>query len=239
MSRKLLMNNVVASGGSRNYIENTVFHLDGINNTREGHSETTKIWEDLSGNNNDVKALDATNNSRVYFESNKVVTQVMLAGTKNISLNDFTIEVIYRCPVQEIYGSYVFLFTIRNGNPPSGHIHLIYDKDTKKMTLTFKTNIDTARIRFDVDTENIRHISVTYDKISKKLKGYLNGTLIEEVTLDSTSEYAINVPPTIFGWNNQYGYEGTEMYGARVYNRVLTDEERINNYMLDKERFNF
>ncbi len=45
----------------KTYIKNgLILYLDGINNTGSGHSNTSTIWKDLSGNNNNGTITGAT-----------------------------------------------------------------------------------------------------------------------------------------------------------------------------------
>ena len=54
------------------YVSNgLVLLLDGVKNTRNGHSTSTSVWEDLSGNNNDLTLENVVQNSNnMYFNGN-------------------------------------------------------------------------------------------------------------------------------------------------------------------------
>ena len=83
---------------------------------------------------------------------------------------------------------------------------------------------------------------------SNKLISYYKGA--EQFTaIDTISGSAYNVQnsETTIGINNAGIYGGNapssarldmNAYGARLYNRALTEEEIYHNYLVDKERFN-
>lgn len=61
---------VTLNNTTMGYINNgMVLLLDGIRNTRSGHSTNTNVWEDLSGNNYDYTLNDIKiNDNNIYFK---------------------------------------------------------------------------------------------------------------------------------------------------------------------------
>ena len=61
---------VISETASMDYVQDgLVLLLDGIRNTRSGHSTSTNVWEDLSGNNYDYTLNDIKiNDNNIYFK---------------------------------------------------------------------------------------------------------------------------------------------------------------------------
>ena len=142
--------------------------LDGINNTRNGHSTTTTTWEDLSGNNNDFTKLDSASNA--LWSDNSYVgdaTNRTLVLNKAIleNSNECTVEVCYDVPKLK---DYYWVFQSRQSNQrPNGfqfgvssssrNIGLFGNNSTSNSLSIFNTVTDIGKrtMAFSLDSNKV------------------------------------------------------------------------------------
>lgn len=203
-----------------------MLYLDGINNTRNGHSYTTTAWEDLSGNNNDytlnnVEILDNSvkflGNSDSYASLNKNIEHI------------FGVELFDERTIELVVKSYTNTGVIFSGGGQSAKVIGFYN--TGMITTSSETN------RFVFALGNVKQISsynIAYTKDSVLLKK-------SNINLNfspSNHWYSGNTQVSYIGKRdtNSMSYNG-EVMSIRVYNRVLSDDEVENNFKIDKNRY--
>lgn len=193
-----------------------IFHLDGIDKgTNEGY------WTDLIGGIKFPIQTDITFNSdNVYFGTKAA----KLTGDKGIGYNSFTestiecVFVVYWTGQSDYTGIFI---------PEKKGLCLF--QTTWGQFGTACTGSGNEEYAAFVQPSDLRvtgknvHVSVS------KTVGYTNGTLL---TTTGSRRYAPGTYPQI-GVN----YIG-KIYSIRMYNRVLTEDERMQNYRVDLKRFN-
>lgn len=199
------------------YVSNgLVLLLDGVKNTRNGHSTSTSIWEDLSGNNNDLTLENvAINPNNMYLNGNdsKIYSEK--------ALDVVSVEIVLEL---EEKNEYVYIASFGN-NLKCMAWSSVEDK-----------GFSLGHVKGRYLVENLykkNSISVQYDPDlmylnSEKLTNNLAG---ESWALPSSY-------PIAFGFygNNSYRMKG-KIYSIRIYNRALTEEEIKHNYIVDKARY--
>lgn len=220
--------------------------LDGIKNTREGHSATARIWEDLSGNDFDFVPKTGGQyptvgdsyftdfSSDTFFINSSTDLQVF--GPINV---DGTLEAVYM--METAHTGQVFGF--KNVSGSSQPLYKLCVKNQANLCVAGRYSSTTASryVANDVGYHlgEIMRSSVTY-----------SGTIASIDTEVDGVDYAIEAGNT--GWGNNgascvgarwhtnssswYPFQG-KIYCIRYYDRVLTDEEREQNRQVDIRRF--
>ena len=189
--------------------------LDGLQNTREGHSASTNVWEDLSGNNYDVTMENIQiNNNNMYFSG----TNSKMYSENNI--NAVSVEMVLELEETEQIEQYIAYF---------GSTDKILAWSPTENAFLLGNN----KKRYSIDKlYKLSSISVQYNPDAM----YLNS---KELGLNVGSEgwmYGQKYPFMISGYSNGWRMKG-KIYSIRVYNRALTQEEINHNYMVDKARY--
>lgn len=210
------------------YVKNGLYvYYDGENNTGDGHSSTTTIWKDLSGNGNDgsIYGIDANSWKDDYLYLDGINDYI----SKNdiiIDGKDGTIELI----AHYISGPYMFR------SNASGARTYIWGHGTMKgnpgVTTEFKKrqgyqeSVASRILKYYTDRKNESY-EVAYFNNNKSEEAKFNGT-------DNGSFIVIGA----FWPTSPDQLASMNTYAIRIYNRALTDEEIKINYQIDKYRFN-
>ena len=199
------------------YVSNgLVLLLDGVKNTRNGHSTNTSIWEDLSGNNNDLTLENVVSNSNNMY----------LDGIKSKVYSEKALDVVSVEMVLELEEKNDFVYIASFGN------------NSKSMAWSPVSDkgFSLGHQKKKYFVENLykkSSISVQYnpDLMYLNSEKLTNNLAVE--SWGTPSSY-----PIAFGF---YGNNGCRMkgkiYSIRIYNRALTEDEVKNNYIVDKARF--
>ena len=229
--------------------EGLLVHYDAINNTGNGHSDTTIIWKDLSGNGNDAIISGATwNNTYLAFDG---VDDI--AYTKNdLNFNSsqaVTVEFVF---VNNNFDGVKLLFELTEDSNKADCGFYIDTGEYGTKDLTFAMKYDTGK--------NINHKMVdeiledkvanytlqfdstkTYDNFISIYKNSQNYT-VKNVTganaaTDLSKRTLINHKLYIGGRQGADFYSNMNLMAVRVYNRILTQSEIQDNYEVDQYRF--
>lgn len=213
-------------------------YYDGECNIEDGHSVTTNIWKDLSGNNNDA-TMEGLNFTEISGWKEKSIqldgdddritfpVQLPVAGT-------FSIEIVF---TEQNYEKIMILVSDKGWNAFYVHTwNSTYGgKDYEEGSIFIGGNYNEDKDRFIPDEINYRttiektdSISYTYNGSTKQATFYVNGKKIAQKNF-------VNDPEEI---------EFFEIYSSQkeykkisFYNKVLTQEEVTQNYEIDKYRF--
>ena len=220
------------------YVKNgLILHLDGINNTGNGHSNTSTIWKDLSGNNNNGTVTGATwGNTGLSFDGIDDWVPI-----KELNYNQFTLEAVFE-PKDVLNYEYQYIIC----NLEVGGYGIALNTGNKNLFgISYNTNIVDYELLLSQNDINLNvKNTLTYTNDGKEHKLYLNGNLInskvdENRVLGFPNDNTIMALGTNPKGATNVGLEsfnGT-IYSARMYNRVLTEQEVKNNYEIDKSRF--
>ena len=106
--------------------------------------------------------------------------------------------------------------------------------DNKNKVLNYINTSDKAYLYSNEGVIQNKNSVVTcsYDSKTKTAKIYINDTL------DSQKKIEDGIFPSGMGYNMNIGTRSNDyIYGMKLYNRVLTDQEVQQNYQLEKERW--
>ena len=215
--------------GENNYVGNgLVLLLDGIKNTRNGHSTNTSIWEDLSGNNYDYTLNNIQiNDNNIYFKGTNNSYALRKENLSEIFGNtlydDRTIEIV----VKDTSDSHIWIC----GNSSSRKAIGIYGE---RLTVSIPPDyVSTFSLKNSV--LKVNNYSILHKKEGEICAYQNNEQLVNTNNLNCWTHsgevsYIGNRSTNVTPLNG-------EIYSIRVYNRILTQEEINHNYMVDKARY--
>ena len=224
--------------------------FDGEKNNRTGHSSTLSVWEDLSGNNHDMRCVGNTTATSVKTAQcgyNYVVFDgsTMFYNNDNIeslrTFNNGTLEIVFEQETSDtlqcIITSYTGTESIQQSDKiknkgiwyrPASNGYRINSIDTNDTSSGFIMNVPTEKIAFSVSyLGNNYNVTVNGNTISDFTKG-------GKIPCNRT--FAVGAKAYEAG--DLYGFFG-KIYTIRYYNRVLTPDEIAQNLSVDRKRFNF
>ena len=195
-----------------------ILYYDGINNTGNGHSNTTTTWTDLSGSNNNITGVSSANwlGNGLQFNNNVLVSQ---GGTKTFS-KDVTVEIILLNKQRQ----YV---TINFGD--------VIDLKLRVVGQITYWNAWPTELGQHYSTEEVLNVVTSYSYVnewtSSNSRKFINNT--------KSSASVSNLSPTTTKLMIGYSSEvlNGNVYAVRVYNRALSDGEIAQNYAIDQKRF--
>ena len=192
---------------------------DGIKNTRNGHNPNSLVWEDLSGNNYD---LTVSNSPAMLFKEDCLIntaSETVVGTTASIS-SVVTMEIVLRayrvatsCIMQLNRNSARTLAYISGGN-----------------YVSFKDN----NTSYSINSTKRNHISADYSNSIYLINGQTPTSSSNTDNWDLPSSNNIQ----LFKYDNKstYPFIG-EICSVKLYNRVLTAEEKTHNLAIDIGRF--
>ena len=207
---------IISETASMDYVQDgLVLLLDGIHNIRGGHSTSTNVWEDLSGNNYDVTMENIQiNNNNMYFSG----TNSKMYSENNI--NAVSVEMVLELEETEQIAQYIAYF---------GSTDKILAWSPTENAFLLGNN----KKRYSIDKlYKLSSISVQYNPDAM----YLNSKELELNVGSESWMYSSQYPFMISGYSGGWRMKG-KIYSIRVYNRALTQEEINHNYQMDKKRF--
>ena len=220
---------VISETASRDYVQDgLVLLLDGIKNTRNGHSASTNVWEDLSGNNYDYTLNNIQiNDNNIYFKGTNNSYALRKENLSEIFGNtlydDRTIEIV----VKDTSNSHIWIC----GNSSSRKAIGIY---VGRLTVSISPdNVSTFSLKNSVSKVN--NYSILHKK-EGEICAYQNNEQL--VNTNNLNCWAHSGEVSYIGNRSTNGapLKG-EIYSIRVYNRILTEKEINHNYMVDKARY--
>ena len=221
---------VISETASMDYVQDgLVLLLDGIRNTRSGHSTSTNVWEDLSGNNYDYTLNDIKiNDNNIYFK-----------GTANS-------YALRKENLSEIFGNTLYddrTIEIVVKDTSDSHIWICGNSSSRKAIGIYVGTLNVSISPDNVSTFTLKSsaLKVNNYSILHKKEG--------EICVYQNDEQLVKTN-NLNCWNHsgEVSYIGNsstngtplngEIYSIRVYNRRLTEREIKNNYEVDKIRYN-
>ena len=209
-----------------------VLLLDGIENTRGGHSASTNVWEDLSGNNYDTGNISLgtetywDENNMVFNNTNKMI--LISDSNKNteilntINSNQFTVQF------------FVNEYTKSNDNYStilwSTNDDFAFYSYTSQSIFYLK-NSNNSRTTIPISSVIGKTVTISFDLNNKTLKLYSDTDKSSEVTISET------IKANNFNIGRNSIHNNFSIGEIRIYNRILTEKEINHNYMVDKARY--
>lgn len=215
-----------ASADLGNYVtDDMVFWLDGINNTFRGHDSASEYWYDLSGNGHDF-AIGSYNTW-----SDDHLTMYRGIATENALPSDFKhTEIVFKNAGNETTTMMIF---------PHGNKYVCFFAHSTQALAPNGSAGSYPRLSLADSWTDLHAVSFPRD--------YNAGTDLNKIYLDG--QLATTTTASSGTWNNvQYkrigGYSSLtddpykgNIYAIRLYNRVLTDAEILQNWYEDQRRF--
>ena len=220
--------------------EGLIAHLDGINNTGNGHSIDTTIWKDLSGNNNDATLYNSPTWSNNSLTFDGIDDYGILTNTANQAFpNGLTLETRVKVLSLEGYSGYDYIMFIDNassGTQRDGLRNVMY-KDTNKFSTLIAINNTYYKpiSQTQYDTNTYYTLTSVYD--NEKYSFYIDGTLVDSVAITGTYNGSMK-PLTLSARALPIeDFANVEFQNVLIYDRALTENEVMRNYEADKARY--
>jgi hypothetical protein len=226
------------------YIQNGLqLYLDAINNTGTGdanHDNNATIWKDLSGNNNDCTVMSGAIWSANYIATTGTANSYIKCGILNF--DNPTQEMVFLYPeTPAVQTPHYF------GNWEGGGYGFLLHTDDNIYWNAFINGAyryTGAGLTGSSDYDTIHSLSAKYD--GSQASVFTDGTVQQQFPIVGT----IGLPNAGLGnlsfvIGGNIGYNNTsvanlaaaQFYGARLYDRALTDDEIVHNQSLDNIRF--
>ena len=220
---------IISEIPSVDYVQDgLVLLLDGIRNTRSGHSTNTSIWEDLSGNNYDYTLNNIQiNDNNIYFKGTNNSYALRKENLSEIFGNtlydDRTIEIV----VKDTSDSHIWIC----GNSSSRKAIGIYGE---RLTVSIPPDyVSTFSLKNSV--LKVNNYSILHKK-EGEICAYQNNEQL--VNTNNLNCWTHSGEVSYIGNRSTNGTPlNGEIYSIRVYNRILTEKEINYNYQIDKKRF--
>jgi len=223
-----------------------IFVLDAANNKSYAGSGTT--WTDLSGNNNSGSLINgptfnSANGGSIVFDGANDYALIASSSLFNLYTSPFTLECTIKTDsnIAQL-GTYRRIISIGNG---ARNIQLGLAQTGTPQIRTFYILNDVTGAHFpnyatseDIPFGTINHIIATFNGTST-YNMYLNGVASTNVTWTST---AISTGTTTTNFNigqrgDNVGYLSGSLYNVKIYNRVLSPNEVLQNFNATRGRF--
>lgn len=214
-----------------------IAYYDAENNIGTGHSDTTTIWKDLSGNNNDVILNPAHKFKSNVLECSKKESAYSIS--KNAIFveepKDYTIEVVAKFNTTESG----WICSARNSGDAEGiQIFQHTDSEYRQAYGLFQhSNGEYKQVKFKPRIQEIFNRSITYKTDAQELNVFENASIVEKVTAEYASIGGKKLQVGGTTWNKDISLNGN-IYNIRIYERTLTEQEMLHNYNIDKNRYN-
>lgn len=219
-----------------NYIENDLLlYYDAKNNIGVGHSTDTQEWKNLANDSNNgiLNGNPTWNNDSLYFDGTDDYIDCGKIGLENN--HSFTYECVISYSETQKTKVLMGLHNNMGGNA------LGIDDHSENYLKFCLNNYDTQRINSTITLNDgdIHQIIATYNSEESKLYLYIDGELNNSGVVTNSLTYPdlnLNIGRWI-GGQSQY-YKGN-IYNVLVYNKYLNNEEILNNYKVDKQKYVF
>jgi len=220
--------------------EGLIAHLDGINNTGNGHSSETQIWKDLSNHGNDATLYNNPTWSNNSLTFDGIDDYGVLTNTANqVFPNGLTLETRVKILTTDNGDSLSYVMFVDNetSSSPYNGLSQYADKNSLKVASRIAPDGAYAFAKSDeskIDINKIYTITTTYD--NNTLKEYIDGKLVSSA--DKIGQYT----GTSQGINIGRRYTGNfianvEFQNVLIYDRALTENEVLRNYQVDLARY--
>jgi Tfp pilus assembly protein PilE len=224
--------------------EGLVLWYDGIDNggigVHSSNASTSKnTWVDLSGNGNTMTIADTdftstdgwSNNSLILDGTTHTISSNNPLKTQTLSDQSYTVEVIFQKKALGIQRSIAGINSGFNFNHDTTERALIYINSGVNDFYSYSKN--------PASINTILSYAGTYLKNSttNTVKLYTNAT---DIVTNNNDNWPSNVPRIPSGMATTLNYSSNisdYIYAIRIYSRVLTDAEILQNFTLDKARY--
>jgi hypothetical protein len=227
------------------YIKNgLILHLDGINNTGNGHSNTTTTWKDLSGRGNDATLYNINNSATSGWQQDGlrldgIDDYASLDPTKLTNLQQGTVIVdfeLYDWNPNQQYDT--IFFKGKESSWIYNHIQIsenYYSASDMNTTISNNVESTTSNLLIPVSLNTYKQIALRWN--GTQISNFENGVLAKSIT---SSLYPADDSTVCYlgrGYNENR-FCNCKIKSLKIYNRALTEAEIAHNYTIDKEKYN-
>lgn len=225
-----------------------ILHYDGINNTGNGHSSTTTVWKDLSGNGNDGELYHVSNTqisgwNKEYLAlggvDDYVATLKTATSDELLENGNITLEVVFK--YMDLPTSAVrFIVNVKFEGGTPGKALYIADYGKNNLLLDARGNIGAIGkyIPYSIEVEKIYKMTSKLDYNNNSTTTYFSVNNDILVSTTHNSKIVNNTDNRIYIGGVGANYNNNiKVYSVRIYNRALTEDEIKQNYNVDKSRF--
>ena len=208
---------------------NTKLWLDGINNSGLDveHSSTLENgWFDLSGNCDPTPLGTGNTVLDNCVQSNGTTNGIMTVPTLDpINFTgDLTLELVFKRSSGKV-NAVVFGRNYKNS----------YYLNTANTNLTSWLSGKGVTLANTIPNGQKCYVQVVFENSTGLRKIYINGQLLSSNVQTAKLQTSTSLI-TIFGYANGAFLQGN-LYAARLHNKALTENELLQNYNIDNERF--
>ena len=219
--------------------EGLIAHLDGINNTGNGHSTETQTWKDLSNHGNDATLYNnpTWSNNSLTFDGQ--TNYGLLINTIHQEFpNGITLET--RVKILSFVGTAsdnsLEFFT----NWQIAGAGIKYKENNTFRSSFYNNNYRTIDSTQESNIGQYYTVTATYNNETQNL--YINGIKVATETYNDQPSIIKSEVPFGIGCNpGMYStidaYHNVEFQNALIYDRALTENEVMRNYQADIARY--
>ena len=222
---------------SAEYVKDSLtLWYDGIQNTRQGHNPNATVWEDLSGNNIDGQFVGdvVCNANNIQANTTPQTMSYVNVDNKNIYFHTkkpCSFELVISSPTKS---------SLLGCIHPNDNMNEIWNVDANSLNIRFFARRFPTSGVFSIDMTKPHLISVLFDANASgysSLNYYIDGVLqLHDYKNTNNNAYGLTLGWRTSNPNTTYN-SSPHLYSVRYYNRMLTEEEMLNNYKIDKSRF--
>lgn len=217
--------------GSKDYVKRGLYvHFDGINNTGNGHSDTTVTWYDLSPNKYN---LALTNNVGVEWHDNYIAYSPNVKSSSWMQMpvsSEFTLEYLLSTSVAHDAVTNINFYPLTG----SYSSNFNFSRIPKGVNIRIRG----SRYIFEFESEpNVPHLISVAVKQPNEIAVFCDGKHIETRAVNVAALEAIQAALGYSNGENAAKKEDIKLYACRFYTRALNGSEILQNYTKDKERY--
>lgn len=208
--------------------------LDGVQNTRSGHSSSSSSWEDLSGYNRDFEMVGELSNDGSGYLFNHNSNNYFVHANDNL-LSSRTFEIVF-----EFYDSSDTQCVLSSNIYGDRNVQIYGNA-----RFTFTTSVATPRVvdatPFRQNRKTLTIVKTSADDYGRSCDTYYDAVRQNNGSSEySQTRYTYDILLGVA--NNPGGYVhyrplNGKIYCIRAYDRELTQREIEQNQLIDRERF--
>lgn len=205
-----------------------MLQLDGRQNTRAGHNPNTKVWEDLSGNGNDVTL------SGDYAWGSNHIQSTKALGISPLQL-DAKGEITLEVTIKSLSSIYQYILGDLSKVGSNGNLLALNQNDAPSASFIYFYQASNNTRNYAHDIFSTTKLSMVCSSEKGTCTFYINGEKTETVSVRNglSINNIICILARLDGGRPFIG----NMYNALVYSTALTDAEIKHNFEIDKARF--
>jgi hypothetical protein len=226
-----------AYGGPDIITDGLVLALDAA--SERSYPGTGTSWYDLTKESNNGSLINGplfSNDNYGVIDFDGVNDWSLIVSSPAFTVNTRTVEIIFR--MNGSYSNYSPLAVYANGSSTSNRIWL--GVQANKFQMHGWGTVDPI-CTTTIDSDEWYVCTFSYNKPTQAMKVYTNGVLESSVTntqggvsaSSSNNWYLASIPG---GWQG-VTYSDTSIASFKIYDRILSDDEVLQNYNAIKNRF--